>query len=285
MAGIAEEEKQAQKYMTTDIRTRNNVRVLGRADGPVLLFAHGFGCDQGMWEGVLPHFTDQYKVVLFDHVGAGNSDISAYTPAKYSDLDGYVRDVLELCEELDLQDVTFVGHSVSAMMAIAAGASAPARLARLVLVAPSASYMDYPEDGYEGGFSRADLDELLDSLDTNYLVWAANMAPVIMGNPETPALGARLEGSFCRVNPTIARQFARVAFLSDVRHLLAKVTVPTLIMQASSDLLCPPHVGRYLQDRIPQSTLVQMEATGHLPHVSAPAETAAIILRYLQQSK
>ncbi|MCC9176696.1 alpha/beta fold hydrolase [Arthrobacter sp. zg-Y750] len=259
--------------------------MLGRAHGPVLLFAHGFGCDQGMWEGVLPRFTDEYKVVVFDHVGAGNSDAAAYSPAKYSSLNGYVDDVLELCEELDLQDVTFIGHSVSAMMAIAAAAAAPARLGRVVLVAPSPSYMDHPEDGYEGGFSRADLDDLLESLDTNYLVWAANMAPVIMGNPETPALGAKLEGSFCRVNPTIARQFARVAFLSDVRHLLARVAVPALIMQASSDLLCPEHVGRYLRDGMPQSTLVQMKATGHLPHVSAPDETADIILDFLQQPK
>ncbi|MCC3300579.1 alpha/beta fold hydrolase [Arthrobacter sp. zg-Y895] len=271
--------------MKTDIRTRNNVRVLGRADGPVLLFAHGFGCDQGMWSRVLPRFTDEYKVVLFDHVGAGGSDLAAYTPAKYATLDGYVADVLELCEELDLQDVTFIGHSVSAMMAIAAGATAAERLARIILVAPSPSYMDYPEDGYEGGFSRADLDELLESLDTNYLVWAATMAPVIMGNPAVPALGTELEGSFCRVNPTIARQFARVAFLSDVRSLLHKVSVPTLIMQASADLLAPDHVGRYLQEHIPHSTLVQMEATGHLPHVSAPEETADIILGYLQQSE
>ncbi|MCQ1985904.1 alpha/beta fold hydrolase [Arthrobacter sp. zg-Y844] len=271
--------------MKTDIRTRNNVRVLGRADGPVLLFAHGFGCDQGMWSRVLPRFTDEYKVVLFDHVGAGGSDLAAYTPAKYATLDGYVADVLELCEDLDLQDVTFIGHSVSAMMAIAAGATAAERLARIILVAPSPSYMDYPEDGYEGGFSRADLDELLESLDTNYLVWAATMAPVIMGNPAAPALGAELEGSFCRVNPGIARQFARVAFLSDVRSLLPRVSVPALIMQASADLLAPDHVGRYLQEHLPQSTLVQMEATGHLPHVSAPDETADIILAYLQQAK
>ena len=238
-----------------------------------------------MWEQVIPRFTDDYKVVVFDHVGAGNSDLAAYSSAKYATLDGYVDDILELIDELDLQDVTFVGHSVGAMMAIAAAAAAPARLGRVVLVAPSASYMDYPEDGYEGGFSRADLDDLLVSLDTNYLVWAANMAPVIMGNPEVPALGARLEGSFCRVNPTIARQFARVAFLSDVRHLLPQVAVPALIMQASSDLLCPDHVGHYLRDRMPQATLVQMKATGHLPHVSAPDETADIILDYLRQPK
>ncbi|MDM7991426.1 alpha/beta hydrolase [Arthrobacter sp. zg-Y877] len=271
--------------MKTDIRTRNNVRVLGRADGPVLLFAHGFGCDQGMWSRVLPRFTDEYKVVLFDHVGAGGSDLDAYTPAKYATLDGYVADVLELCDGLDLQDVTFIGHSVSAMMAIAAGAAAPERFARLILVAPSASYMDYPEDGYEGGFSRADLDELLESLDTNYLVWAANMAPAIMGVPDDPALGEELQGSFCRVNPTIARQFARVAFLTDVRSLLPQVAVPALIMQASADLLAPEHVGRYLQEHIPQSTLVPMKATGHLPHVSAPGETADLILAYLQHSE
>lgn len=271
--------------MTTDIRTRNNVRILGREDGPVLLFAHGFGCDQGMWQQVVPRFTDEYKVVLFDHVGAGGSDLDAYDSAKYGTMDGYVSDILELCRELDLQDVTFIGHSVGAMMAVALGAAAPEQFARIIMVAASASYMDYPEDGYEGGFSRADLDELFESLDTNYLVWAAAMAPVIMGNPETPALGAELQGSFCRVNPSIARQFARVAFLTDVRQLLAKVAVPTLIMQASEDLLAPDHVGRYLQERIPNSTLVQMKATGHLPHVSAPEETADIIQRYLQQSK
>ncbi|KAD4060001.1 alpha/beta fold hydrolase [Arthrobacter yangruifuii] len=271
--------------MTTDIRTRNNVQVLGQADGPVLLFAHGYGCDQGMWSRLLHRFTDVYKVVLFDHVGSGASDPAAYTPAKYATLDGYVTDVLEVCEDLDLRDVTFIGHSVSAMMAISAGATAAERLARIILVAPSPSYMDYPEDGYEGGFSRADLDELLESLDTNYLVWAATMAPVIMGNPAAPALGAELEGSFCRVNPTVARQFARVAFLSDVRALLPKVSVPTLILQASEDLLAPEHVGRYLQEHIPQSTLVQMKATGHLPHVSAPEETADSILSYLQPSK
>lgn len=270
--------------MKTDIRTRNNVRVLGREDGPVLLFAHGFGCDQGMWQHVLPRFTDEYKVVVFDHVGAGGSDLDAYETEKYSSLDGYVSDVLELCEDLDLQDVTFIGHSVSAMMAVAAAARRPERLARIILVAPSASYMDYPEDGYTGGFTRADLDELLVSLDTNYLVWAATMAPVIMGNPGSPALGTRLENSFCRVNPTIARQFARVAFLSDVRHLLKDVSLPTLIMQASDDLLAPDHVGVFLQERIANSTLVRMDATGHLPHVSAPGETADIISQYLQQS-
>ena len=271
--------------MTTDIRIRNNVRVLGAEDGPVLLFGHGFGCDQGMWQHVVPRFTDEYKVVLFDHVGAGGSDLSAYNTRKYSSLDGYVSDVLELCEDLDLSDVTFIGHSVSAMMAIAAAAGTSGRLGRIVLVAPSPSYMDYPEDGYTGGFSRADLDELLVSLDTNYLVWAASMAPVIMGNPETPALGSRLEDSFCRVNPSIARQFARVAFLSDVRDLLKDVRVPALIMQASQDLLAPDHVGRYLEEHLPLATLVRMKATGHLPHVSAPEETADIIRHYLQHSK
>ncbi|UPO76216.1 MULTISPECIES: alpha/beta fold hydrolase [Arthrobacter] len=267
--------------MTTDVLSRNNVRILGNEAGPVVIFGHGFGCDQEMWRRVIPYFTGQYRVVTFDHVGSGGSDLTAYDSAKYSSLDGYVSDLLDICAELDLRDATFVGHSVSAMMAVAAAAAAPQYFSDLVLLASSPSYMDRPEDGYTGGFSEADIDELLASLDTNYIVWAAAMAPMIMGNPEKPELHNELEGSFCRLDPAIARDFARVSFLSDVRPLLSKVEVPTLILQCSSDLLAPPHIGVYTQERIPASTLMTLKATGHLPHVSAPEETADAILTYL----
>ncbi|MCC3282837.1 MULTISPECIES: alpha/beta fold hydrolase [Arthrobacter] len=267
--------------MTTDVSTRNNVQILGNAAGPVVMFAHGFGCDQGMWHRMIPYFTDQFRVVVFDHVGSGGSDLNAYDPAKYATLDGYVSDLLEICDVLDLQDVTFVGHSVGAMMAVAAAASEPSRFSRLVLVASSPSYMDRPGDGYTGGFSEADIDELLVSLDSNYIVWAAAMAPMIMGNPDSPELHSELEGSFCRLDPAVARGFARVSFRSDVRDQLAEVQVPTLILQCSNDLLAPPHIGAYTRERMPASTLVQLKATGHLPHVSAPDETAEAILAYL----
>lgn len=270
--------------MTTDLRVRNNIRILGRSEGPVLLLAHGFGCDQGVWDRVLPYFVDDYKVVLFDHVGVGGSDLDAYDAAKYSSLEGYVSDLLEICRDLELTDITLVGHSVGAMMAVSAAVEAPELFKDLVLLASSPSYLDYPSDSYVGGFSAADIADLLDSLDTNYLSWAAAMAPVIMGNPQSPELGIELQGSFCRIKPSIARRFARVAFLSDVRHLIGSVRVPALILQCSDDLLVPDHLGAYTHDRMPNGTLAQLEATGHLPHVSSPEETAQAILSYLRRT-
>lgn len=265
----------------TDVFTRNNIRILGREDGPVVMFAHGFGCDRGIWEKMLPRFTDTHRVVLFDHVGAGASDMDAYDSVKYASLDGYTRDVLEICESLDLHDVTLVAHSVSGMMAIAAAAADPGRLGRLVLLASSASYMDYPDDGYIGGFTAEDLDGLLTSLDANFLVWAATMAPAIMGTPDHPENAVELENSFKKVNPMVAREFARVAFLSDVRHLLKEVKVPSLILQCTDDLLAPVHIGQYLHQNLAHSTLVQLTATGHCPQVSSPGESAEAIVNYL----
>ncbi|MDN3480536.1 alpha/beta hydrolase [Arthrobacter sp. APC 3897] len=270
--------------MGTNSRVRNNVRILGNTEGPVVMFAHGFGCDQGMFQRILDRFTPDYRVVLFDHVGAGNSDPEAYDPAKYSSLDGYTADVQDIMADLDLHDVTFVGHSVGGMMGVAAAAADPARFKTLVFLASSPSYMDYPEDGYDGGTSQEDIRELLASLDSNYMVWAAAMAPVIMGNPDSPQLHTELEGSFCRINPTVAREFAKVAFLSDVRHLLKDVSVPTLVMQCTDDLLAPVHVGEYTQQHLPNATLAVLKATGHLPHVSAPEETADTIISYLNRA-
>lgn len=259
---------------------RNNVTTVGRTEGPVLLFAHGFGCDQDVWRSVLPAFTDDYRVVLFDHVGAGRSDPAAYDRDKYSSLDGYVQDLLEICATLDLQDVVLVAHSVSTMMAVVAAAEQPERFSRLVLVSPSPCYIDDPTDGYVGGFSREDIDGLLASMDTNYFAWAAAMAPMVMG-PASPELGAALTGSFCRTNPDTARDFARVTFLSDSRHRLGQVSTPALVLQCADDALAPTHVGRYVHRQLAGSTLVHLAATGHCPHVSAPEETAAAICAYL----
>ena len=271
--------------VTTTVAARNHVTVAGNPEGPVVLFAHGFGCDQGMWNRVLPRFTPDHRVVLFDHVGAGQSDGGAYDREKYASLDGYASDLLEICDELDLHDVVLVAHSVSAMMAVVAAATEPQRFSRLVLVAPSPCYVDDPGSGYVGGFSRADIDELLESLDNNYFSWAAAMAPMVMGNPGSPELGSELAGSFCRTDPGIARDFARVTFLSDSRALLREVRTPALVLQCSEDLLAPVEVGQYVHEQLAGSTLVQLAATGHCPHVSAPEETAAAILGYLHPAR
>lgn len=262
-----------------DIRRRNNVSVVGRTDGSVLLLAHGFGCDQNMWRLVVPRLAEDHRVVLFDYVGSGRSEASAWDEQRYGSLEGYARDVLEVCEELDLRDVTFVGHSVSAMVGVLAAAKAPQRFARLVMVAPSPRYID--EDGYRGGFSEDDIDELLESLESNYLGWSAAMAPVIMGNADRPELGEELTTSFCATDPGMARVFARTTFLSDSRGDLGSVAVPTLVLECRQDVIAPREVGAYVRDAIPGSRLVTLEATGHCPQLSAPEATAGAIVDFL----
>jgi sigma-B regulation protein RsbQ len=262
------------------IRERNNVRTVG-SSGPVMLFAHGFGCDQNMWRYVAPAFAADHRVVLFDHVGAGGSDITAYDREKYGRLDGYAGDVLEICDELGLENVIFVGHSVSAMIGVLAARAEPARFKALILVGPSPRYLD--DDGYQGGFSRSDIDELLDSLESNYLGWSASMAPAIMGNADRPELGDELANSFCRTDPAIAGPFARVTFLSDNRDDLSTVQVPTLILQCSDDIIAPHAVGAFVHSRITASELVTLKAKGHCPNLSAPEETTNAIKAFVDR--
>lgn len=263
-----------------DVRRRNHVTVAGPAGAPVVVLAHGFGCDQNLWRLVAPVLERDFTVVRFDHVGAGNSDLSAWSAERYGSLDGYADDVLELCRELDLGPVTFVGHSVSAMMGVLAAAREPDAFAGLVLLAPSPCFVDDPETGYRGGFSAADIEELLESLEANYLGWSGAMAPVIMGNPDRPELGEELTDSFCRTDPEIARVFARVTFLSDNRSDLAGVEVPTLVAQCSQDAIAPPEVGAFVHARIAGSRLITLNATGHCPQLAAPEETAAAIAAF-----
>ena len=258
-----------------DVVDQFNVKVTGRPDGQPMLFAHGFGCDQNMWRYVAPHFEDRFRVVLFDHLGSGGSDASAYDVERHSSLDGYAEDVLSVCGALELTDVVLVGHSVSAMVAVLAANREPERFAKLVLVCPSPRYID--DDGYTGGFSATDIDELLDSLESNYLGWSSAMAPVIMGNADRPALGEELTASFCRTDPDIARRFARATFLSDSRADLPGVAQPTLVLQCTDDVIAPTSVGEYVRDSIPDSTLVMLEATGHCPNLSAPDKTIEAI--------
>ena len=267
--------------MDTDVLTRNNVTVGGRPDGQPMVFAHGFGCDQNMWRFVAPAFQDRYRTVLFDFVGAGGSDLSAYDPQRYASLDGYATDVIDVVRALDLRDVVFVGHSVAAMIGVLAASREPDRFGALVLVAPSPRYID--DAGYLGGFSELDIEELLVSIESNYLGWSGAMAPVIMGNAGRPELGAELTASFCRTDPEIQKRFARATFLSDNRADLARVTLPALVLQCSEDLIAPNSVGEYVHTNIARSTLVKLRATGHCPNLSAPAETVAAIAAFLNQ--
>lgn len=262
-----------------DTHRRNNVTVTGNPNGRPMVFAHGFGCSQEMWRRVAPQFEADYKVVLFDHVGAGHSDLSAYNRSKYDSLYGYADDLLEILEDLDLHDVVYVGHSVSGMIGVLASVEDPSRFGKLVLVGPSARYVN--DEGYVGGFERADIDGLLDALDSNYLGWSASMAPAIMGNPDRPELGAELTDSFCSTDPAIAQHFARVTFLSDNRRDLGRVTTPTLVLQCSDDIIAPLQVGAYVHTQIPGSRLVVMEATGHCPNLSGPDELVRDIRNYL----
>ncbi|MER7722412.1 alpha/beta hydrolase [Streptomyces sp. NPDC096323] len=263
-----------------DVLTRNRVSVTGRDGGPVVMLAHGFGCDQNLWRLVAPVLEERFRVVLFDYVGAGRSDVSAWSPERYSTLEGYAQDVLEICRTLGLGPVVFVGHSVSSMIGVLAAAQEPRLFDKLVLLTPSPSYID--DGDYRGGFSKQDIDELLESLDSNYLGWSATMAPVIMGNPERPELGEELTNSFCRTDPEIARLFARATFLSDNRADLATVTVATLIVESARDTIAPREVGAYVQARIPGSQLVTLDSTGHCPQLSAPEETAEAIIAFVQ---
>jgi sigma-B regulation protein RsbQ len=261
------------------VAARNNVRVSGAEAGQPMLFAHGFGCDQQMWRLVVPAFEEDHRIVLFDHVGAGGSDLGAYDRDRYGTLDGYAQDVLDICHELGLERVIFVGHSVSAIIGVLAAIDEPERFDKLILVGPSPRYVD--DDDYVGGFSRADIDELLESLGSNYLGWSSAMAPVIMGRPDRPELGEELTNSFCRTDPEIAADFARVTFLSDNRADLAKVKTDTLILQCSQDAIAPRSVGAYVNRQIRGSRLVVMNATGHCPNLSAPDETIAAIKSFL----
>ncbi|GGC56488.1 hydrolase [Siccirubricoccus deserti] len=257
---------------------RHNVHVSG-SGSQAMVFAHGFGCDQNMWRFIVPAFADHYRIVLFDHVGAGGSDLSAYDPEKYATLDGYTADVIELCRELGIRDGVFVGHSVSAMIGVLVARRAPELFAELVLIGPSPRYID--DEDYVGGFSEGQIHELLEFLDSNHMGWSQAMAPVIMGNPERPELGEELTNSFCRTDPEIAKRFARATFLSDNRTDLAKVGTRSLILQCSEDVIAPPCVGEYVHRAIPGSEFVLLNATGHCPNLSAPEETIAAMKAFL----
>jgi sigma-B regulation protein RsbQ len=264
--------------MNSDVLIRNNVRTFGRGTQP-MMFAHGFGCDQNMWRLVTPAFEEEYRIVLFDYVGSGHSDLGAYDPERYSRLEGYAEDILEICHALDLRDVILVGHSVSSMIAVLAANREPERFERLILIGPSPRYIN--DAGYVGGFERADIEGLLEMMDKNYIGWANYLAPAIIKNADRPELGEELTESFCSTDPVIARRFAEATFFADNREDLARVRVPSLILQCSEDIIAPKEVGEYVHQQLPDSSLRLMRATGHCPHMSHPEETIEAIREYL----
>ena len=261
-----------------DVMTRNNVRVLPGPGRP-MVFCHGFGCDQNMWRLLVPHFAPRHTLVLLDLVGSGNSDLSAYDSAKYASLQGYADDLLEVLDATTREPVIFVGHSVSAMIGLLADLAAPGRIAAHIMVGPSPCYTN--EGDYQGGFTRQDIDSLLEALEANYLGWSSNMAPAIMGAPGKPELSEELTNSFCRTDPEIARQFARVTFLSDLRADLPRLATPTLILQCTDDMIAPTSVGEYMHRVLPASTLRLIENVGHCPHLSAPSASAQAMDEFL----
>lgn len=265
--------------MSLLVLRRNNVKVMGSGQ-KAMIFAHGFGCDQNMWRFVWPSFAENYRIVLFDHVGCGGSDLSAYDPRRYDSLEGYADDVVDLCRALNITSGVFVGHSVSAMIGVIATLKAPDIFDGLVMIGPSPRYIDDPN--YTGGFSEAQIHELLDFLDANYMGWSQAMAPMIMGNPDRPELGEELTNSFCMTDPEIAKKFARVTFLSDNRADLPAVKARCLVLQCSEDVIAPQCVGEYVANQLPSSQLVLLEATGHCPNLSAPEETVAAMKSFLE---
>jgi sigma-B regulation protein RsbQ len=266
--------------LSQNILSRNNVKVFGEGSRP-MMFAHGFGCDQNMWRFITPAFAGDYQIILFDYVGAGKSDLSAYDTGRYSRLEGYADDVIEICHALDLRDVTFVGHSVSSMIGVLAANREPERFDRLILIGPSPRYINDPP-GYVGGFERADIEGLLEMMDKNYIGWANFLAPAIIKNPDRPELGQELTDSFCSTDPVIARLFAEATFFADNRADLDGVQVPSLILQCSEDMIAPTEVGEYVHRQLAGSTLRVMKATGHCPHMSHPEETIEAMREYLQ---
>jgi sigma-B regulation protein RsbQ len=259
--------------------TRNNVTVTGKGTQP-MLFAHGYGCDQNMWRYITPAFEENYKLILFDHIGFGNSDATTYSKEQYNSLQAYANDMLEICRELDLHDVIFVGHSVSAMIGVLAAITEPERFSKLILICPSPSFIN--DGDYQGGFSREDLIGMLQSLEGDYLGWSQHITQVIMGNPDRPELSQELATSFCRSHPDIARDFAHLTFLTDHRHDLQLVKTKTLILQCSDDAIAPLYVGEFTHRKIADSKLVLLDATGHCPNLSAPEETVAAMKSFLQ---
>ena len=264
--------------MLEKLIARNNITIHGDGNKS-MLFVHGYGCDQNMWRFITPQFKKDYKIILIDLVGSGKSDENAYDFDKYSSLEGYADDIVEICDALDLKNLTYVGHSVSAMIGVLANLKKPTIFEKLIMIGPSPRYIN--DQDYYGGFSQDDIDELIETLESNYLGWSSAMAPAIMGNADKPELAEELEQSFCQTNPEIAKHFAKATFLGDNRSDLNKLTTETLILQCNSDIIASIEVGQYVHKHVSNSEFVLLDATGHCPHLSAPKQTIEAMKSYL----
>jgi len=265
--------------MNTNAVLRNNVKITGQGT-ETLLFGHGFGCDQNTWRSILPAFEKDYRLIMFDYVGAGGSDLTAYTDERYSSLDGYAQDIIDICSELQLQDVTFIGHSVSSMIGVLAIKKAPHFFRKIVFIGPSPRYLN--EEGYNGGIDAADLDDLLDVMDSNYLGWSGMVAPLIMANEQEPHLAEALTASFCATDPEIAKKFARVTFMSDNRKDLSSLTIPSLTIQCEEDFLTSKEVAEYIQQHTFNNEVIMLDTKGHCPHLSDPKGVITAIKRFIE---
>lgn len=265
--------------MSIEVTLRNNIKIYGNGTQPIV-FAHGFGCDQNMWRFITPAFEEDYKIVLFDHVGSGNSDSRAYDFEKYSSLKGYAEDLIQICDHLPFEKVIFVGHSVSSMIGALAAVKRPDLFEKLVMIGPSPCYIN--GEDYIGGFTKQDIDNLIETLESNYLGWSSFITPVIINNPEMPEFSEELKNSFCSMNPEIAKHFAKVTFLSDNREDLSKVPTPTLLIQCHPDVIAPVQVGEFIHQKMPNSQYELLNASGHCPHLTAPDQVISSILSYLK---
>jgi sigma-B regulation protein RsbQ len=266
--------------MPSSLLNRNHVTVVGEGLS-TLIFAHGFGSEQTAWRHQVKQFQSSHRIVLFDHVGAGQSDMDAYSPFRYNSLYGYAEDLLELCAELHLSDVTVVGHSVSGMVSLLAAQMDPSRFKQLIFIGASPRYLNEPEHGYIGGFEQADLDTLYAAMSSNYHAWVSGFAPLAMGNPDRPELALEFAQTLSAIRPDIAQAVARIIFQSDHRQDLPCLHTPTIILQSKNDIAVPPEVGHYMVRQIPKAKLIEIDAHGHLPHISAPDEVTRVLAECL----
>ena len=265
----------------TNIIIRNNVKVVGKKNAPILMLAHGFGCDQNMWQFMLPELERHYQIVLFDYAGSGQSLLTGYTIEKYSTLEGYAQDIIDIIEELKLKAVTIIAHSVSSIIASIASLEIPNIIKKIVMVCPSPCFVNIPPD-YKGGFERSDLEELIGLMDKNYIGWANYLAPLVMGHTQSDELIGKLSESFCSTDPIVAKAFAKATFFSDHRHILPKITCPVQILQSSSDALASISIGCYMAESITDSELVVINAEGHCLHITNYQEITPICLKFIE---
>lgn len=254
---------------------RNHVTVQGQGD-QTLLLAHGFGCDQTIWQSVIAELAVNYRIITFDYVGCGASLLEHYDVQRYSDFDGYVTDLIEVCDALELQKICYVGHSVSGAIGMLAAIKRPDLFAQLILIGPSPRYLN-DDSGYLGGFEQQDINDLLAMMQRDHVQWAGYIAPMAMKNEDRPELSIRLQQSFLAAKPEITRRFAQVTFLSDIRDKLNLVVVPTTILYCDTDAIVPVEVIHYLGQKLPNNQLVKLAATGHYPHMSHPHIVAKAI--------